>query len=98
MSVLWLVGRHVDRQKRELIDYLWERGACAPEHAIALTRVDVRPSILRSMTARQVVRQAPSGRYYLDPSRVHDAYGASNRFILSAMGAFLLVFFLIIWW
>ena len=98
MSVLWLVGRHVDRQKRELLRYLWDRGACDADHAIDLSRVDVKPSILKAMISRNVVKRTPSGRYFLDPSRVNEAWGASNGFILYAMGAFLLAFLVIMFW
>jgi len=98
MSVLWLVSRYVDRQKRELLQYLWDRGACDADHAIDLSSVGVKPSILRSMISRNVVKQTASGRYFLDPSRVHEAYGASNGFILYAMGAFILVFLVIMLW
>ena len=97
-SVLFLVARYVDRQKRELLEYLWESGACDAEHAVYLSGVDVRPSILRSMISRNVVKRTETGRYYLDPSRVHEAYGASNGFILYAMGAFLLAFLVIMLW
>ena len=98
MSVLWLVSRYVDRQKREFLQYLWERGACDAEHAIDLSGVDVKASILRSLVSRNVVRTTASGRYFLDPSRLGEANGASNRFILYAMGAFLLVFLVIMLW
>jgi hypothetical protein len=98
MSVLWLVSRYVDRQKRELLQYLWDSGACDAEHAIDLSNVAVKPSILRSMIARNIVKRTASGRYFLDPSRVHEAYGASNHFILYAMGAFILLFLIIMFW
>lgn len=98
MSVLWLVSRYVDRQKRELLQYLSDNGACDAEHAIDLSGVGVKPSILRSMISRNIVKRAASGRYFLDPSRVHEAYGASNSFILYAMGAFILVFLAIMLW
>lgn len=98
MSALWLVGRFVDGQKRELLEHLWAHGACDAEHAIGLGGFGVRPSILRSLMSRKIVMQAPSGRYFVDPSRMHEAYGASNRFILGAMGAFLVVFFIIMLW
>lgn len=95
---MWLVSRHVDRQKRELLQYFLDNGACDAQHAIDLVGVDVKPSILRSMMSRNIVKQAASGRYFLDPSRVHEAYGASNSFILYAMGAFILVFLAIMLW
>lgn len=98
MSVLWLVSRYVDRQKRELLQYLLDNGACDADHAIDLSSVGVKPSILRAMIARNIVRRTASGRYFLDPSRVHEAYGASNSFILYAMGAFLLAFLVIMLW
>ena len=98
MSLSGLVSRYVDRQKRELLQYLWDRGACDAEHAISLADVAVKPSILRSMIARNIVKRTPSGRYFLDPSRVDEAYGASNSFILYAMGAFILVFLVIMLW
>ncbi|HEV7992911.1 MAG TPA: hypothetical protein VGP25_13860 [Gemmatimonadaceae bacterium] len=98
MSVLWLVSRYVDQQKRELLRYLWDRGACDAEHAIDLSGIDVKPSILAAMISRSIVKRTASGRYFLDPSRVHEAYGASNSFILYAMGAFLLVFLIIMIW
>jgi len=98
MSVLWLVSRYVDSQKRELLQHLWDRGACDADHAIDLSGVGVKPSILRAMISRNVVKRTASGRYFLDPSRVHEAYGASNSFILYAMGAFILVFLVIMFW
>ena len=98
MNVLWLVSRYVDGQKRELLQHLWESGACDAEHAVDLSGVGVKPSILRAMISRNIVRRTASGRYFLDPSRVHEAYGASNGFILYAMGAFLLAFFVIMLW
>ena len=98
MSVLWLVSRHVDRQKRELLEYLSENGACDAEHAIYLSGVDVKPSILRSMIGRNIVKRTASGKYFVDQSRMHEAYGASNSFILYAMGAFILVFLVIMFW
>ena len=87
MPFMWLVARHVDGQKRELIEYLRGRYACDAEHAITLAGVGVKPSILRSLLSRNVVRQTASGMYYLDPAREHEAFGASNRFILYALGA-----------
>ena len=98
MSLMWLVSRHVDRQKRELLQYLLDNGATEPQYAIDLSGTDVKPSILRSMISRKIVKQTASGRYYVDPSRTHEAYGASNSFILYAMGAFLLVFLVIALW
>lgn len=98
MSVLWLVSRYVDRQKRELLQYLSDNDACDAATAIDLSDVDVKPSILRSMVSRNIVKRTASGRYFLDRSRVHQAYGASNSFILYAMGAFLLVFLVIMLW
>jgi hypothetical protein len=98
MSLLWLVSRHVDRQKRELLQYLSDSGACDAQHAIDLASVDVKPSILRAMIARNIVKRTPSGKYFLDQSRVHEAYGASNSFILYAMGAFILLFLVIMFW
>jgi hypothetical protein len=96
MSLLWLVSRHVNEQKRELLQYLLDHGACDAEHAIGLSGVDVKTSILRSMVSRNVVKQTASGRYFLDASRVQEAYGASNRFILGAFAAFILAFALIL--
>ena len=98
MHVLWLVSRYVDGQKRELLQYLWDSGACDAEHAIDLSSAGVKPSILRAMVSRNVVKRTASGRYFLDPSRVHEAYGASNSFILYAMGAFCLAFLVIMFW
>jgi hypothetical protein len=98
MSVLWLVSYHVNHQKRELMQYLADNGACDAEHALGLGGVDVKPSILRSLVSRNVVKRTASGRYFLDPSRVHEAYGASNRFIIYAMGAFVLAFLAIMMW
>lgn len=98
MNPLWLVSRHVDNQKRELLQYLIDNDACDPAHAITLAGTGVRPSILKSMLSRHIVRQAASDRYYVDRSRVHEAYGASNRFILYAMGAFILAFLVIMLW
>ena len=98
MSLLWLVSRHVDNQKRELLQYFLDNGAYDPGTAIDLYLPDIKPSILRSMMSRKIVKQTASGRYYVDPSRTHEAYGASNSFILYAMGAFLLVFLVIALW
>ena len=95
MTLMWLVSRHVDGQKRELLEYLRDRGACDAAHAIDLAGVGVKPSILRSMLSRNVVKQTASGRYFVDLSRVHEAYGASNRFILYALGATVLAILLI---
>lgn len=95
MNPMWLVARHVDGQKRELLQYLWDNGACDTEHAISLSGVDVKPSILKSMISRNVVKQTGSGRYFLESSRVNDAFGASNSFILYALGATLLGILLI---
>jgi hypothetical protein len=98
MSMLWLVSRHVDRQKRELLQYLLDNDACDADRAVDLSYIDVRPSILRSMISRKIVTRTASGGYFVDRTRVHQAYGASNSFILYAMGAFLLVFLLIMLW
>lgn len=97
MSVnpMWLVSRYVDQQKRELLQHLWDSGACDADHAIDLSGVGMKPSILRSMISRNIVKRTTSGRYFLDPSRVHEAFGASNRFILYAMGAFIVAFLII---
>ena len=98
MTLMLLVSRHVDRQKRELLQYLLDNDACDAERAIDLAYIDVKPSILRSMISRKIVTRAASGRYFVDRSRIGDAYGASNRFILYAMGAFILVFLVIMLW
>ena len=98
MILMGLVARHVDRQKRELLEHLQYRGAHDAEHAIDLSGVDVKASVLRSMISRNIVRRTASGRYFVDASRVDQAYGASNGFILYAMGAFILVFLLIMLW
>ena len=98
MSVLWLVSGYVDRQKRELLQHLSDNGACDARHAIDLSDFDVKPSILRSMIGRNIVKRTPAGRYFLDQSRVHEAYGASNSFILYAMGAFILLVLVIMIW
>lgn len=95
MIPFWLVSRHVDNQKRELLRYLLDNDACDRAHAITLAGTGVRPSILSSMLARNIVIRTGDDRYFLDRSRVHEAYGASNRFILYAMGAFILAFLLI---
>ena len=98
MNLMWLVAGHIDRQKRELLQYLSDSGACDAEHAIDLSDVDVKPSILRSMTSRNIVKRTASGKYFVDPARMHEASGASNSFILYAMGAFILVFLVIMLW
>ena len=95
---MWLVSRHVDRQKRELLQYLLDNGACDAQHAIDLSGVAVKPSILRAMISRNIVKPTAAGKYFLDPSRIHEAYGASNSFILYAMGAFILAFLVIMFW
>ena len=95
MIPFWLLSRHVDRQKRELLQYLLDNDAGDPAHAITLAGTGVRPSILKSMLSRKIVIRTGEDRYYLDRSRVHEAYGASNRFILYAMGAFILAFLII---
>jgi hypothetical protein len=93
-----LVSGHVDRQKRELLELLWESGAHDPRHAIDLSGMNVKPSILRSMVSRKVVRRTAAGRYFLDASRVDQAFGASGSFLLYAMAAFILAFLVIMWW
>lgn len=98
MSMMWLVARHVDRQKRELLQYLVDNDACDADRAIDLSYIEVRPSILKSMLSRKIVTRTASGKYFVDRSRVHQAYGASNSFILYAMGAFILAILLIIVW
>ena len=98
MTFMWLVSRHVDRQKRELLQYLSDNDACDAERAIDLAYVDVKPSILRSMISRKIVTRTAAGRYFVDRSRVHQAYGASNSFILYAMGTSLVVMLVIIFW
>ena len=98
MSVLWLVSQHVNRQKRELLQYFLDNGATEPQYAIDLSGFDVKSSILRSLVSRNIVKQTASGTYFVDPSRAHEAYGASNSFILYAMGAFLLAILFIILW
>lgn len=98
MSMMWLVSRHVDRQKRELLQYLLDNDACDAARAVDLSYIDVGPSILRSMISRKIVTRTAAGGYFVDRSRVHEAYGASNSFILYAMGAFILVFLLIMLW
>jgi len=50
------------------------------------------------MISRNIVKRTPAGRYHVDQSRVHEAFGASNSFILYAMGAFILVLLLIMLW
>ena len=98
MPFMWLVARHVDGQKRALLQYLADNGACDAEHAIDLAYIDVSPSILRSMLSRNVVRRTASGRYFVDLSRIDQAYGASNRFLLYAFGAMILAFLVIMLW
>ena len=98
MPFFWLVARHVDRQKRELLQQLLDNGACDPAHAITLAGMGVSTSILRSMVSRRIVIRTADDRYYLDASRMHEAFGASNRFILYAMGAFILIFLAIALW
>jgi hypothetical protein len=98
MILMSLVSRHVDAQKRALLQYLADNEAYDAARAIDLSDVAVKPAILRSMLSRKVVRQAASGRYFVDPSRVGQAFGASNAFILWAMAAFLAVFFVIMLW
>ena len=83
---------------RELLQYFLDNGAYDAETAINLAGVDVRPSILASMLSRNIVKRTASGEYFVDRSRTHEAYGASNRFILYAMGAFILVFLVIMLW
>ena len=51
---------------------------------------------LSGPVAQTVLRQA--GRYFLDPSRVNEAAGASNSFILYSIGGFILVFLVIMLW
>jgi hypothetical protein len=98
MILMWLVSRHVDRQKRELLQYLSYNDACDADRAIDLSYIDVKPSIVKSMISRRIVTRTAAGRYFVDRSRVHQAYGASNSFILYAMGAFILVFLIIMLW
>jgi hypothetical protein len=42
------------------------------------------------MINRKIVLRASSGRFYLDPSRMGSAHGASNRFLLYAFGFMIL--------
>ena len=86
--------------RNQSLDYLRHERIVArtAEHAIDLSGVAVKASILRAMIARNIVKRTPSGRYFLDQSRVHEAYGASNSFILYAMGAFILLFLVIMFW
>lgn len=87
MIPLFLVGQYDNRRKRALMEYLWERGALDAAHAIALSGTGTSPSVLKSLVSRKVVIRTPADRYYLDESRVNDAWGASNKFILYALGA-----------
>ena len=96
MDVFGLVTRHVDRQKNELLHYLWASDALSPERAIDLSTFPVKRSILQEMMSRRIVLRASSGRYYLDPSRIDRANGASGKFLLYAMG-FMLLFIFGLW-
>ncbi len=80
----------MDRQKDELLSHLWESDALAPESAIDLSTFPVKRSILQDMINRKIVLRASSGRFYLDPSRMGSAHGASNRFLLYAFGFMIL--------
>ena len=98
MSLMWLVSRHVDRQKRELLQYLLDNDAVDAEHAIDLSDIAVKPSYPEVDDLAEH-REASSIRQLLRRSiTVHDAYGASNGFILYAIGAFLLAFVVIMLW
>jgi hypothetical protein len=85
-----LVTRYVDRQKDELLSHLWANNALAPSRAIDLSAFPVKRSILQEMINRKIVLRASSGRYYLDPSRMDRAYGASGKFVLYAIGVMVL--------
>jgi hypothetical protein len=98
MSLLWLVSQYDNSRKRELLQYLWDRGAFDGAHAIDLSSAGVSSSVLKSMLSRNVVKRTASGKYFLDASRVHEAYGASNRFILYALGATLVGMLVIMLW
>jgi hypothetical protein len=98
MTLLWLVSQYDNEQKRELLQYLLDNGACDAQHAIGVGGLGVKPSILSAMMSRNIVKRTHSGLYFVDPSRINEAWGASNRFILYAMGAFLLAFLVIIIW
>lgn len=90
-----LVTRYVDRQKDELMSHLWANNAIAPQRAIDLSTFPVKRSILQELINRKIILRAPSGKFYLDPSRMDRAYGASGKFVLYAMG-FMLLFILAI--
>ena len=90
MNPLWLVGVYVNRQKDELLDQLWARNAVVPDRAVDLSTFPVKPSILRDMLNRKIVHRTSSGRFYLDPTRRHRAYGASGKFTLYAIGIMVL--------
>ncbi|HET7457361.1 MAG TPA: hypothetical protein VFJ74_06880 [Gemmatimonadaceae bacterium] len=92
------MSQYDNGRKRELLQYLWDRGACDAAHAIDLSGADVAPSVLKSMVSRNVVRRTASGRYFLDASRVNEAYGASNKFILYALGATIVAMLVIMLW
>ncbi|HST60208.1 MAG TPA: hypothetical protein VLK84_15990 [Longimicrobium sp.] len=85
-----LVTRYVDGQKDELLSHLWANNALAPNRAIDLSTFPVKRSILQEMINRKIVLRASSGRFYLDPSRMDRAHGASGKFVLYAIGAMLL--------
>jgi len=98
MILMSMVARHVDRQKRALMQYLLDNDAIDAARAVDIADAGATPSIVKSLISRKIVRQAAPGRYYLDPSRVSEAYGASNSFILYAMGAMIAAFLVIMLW
>jgi hypothetical protein len=90
-----LVTRYVDQQKDELLSHLWAMNAIAPERAIDLSTFPVKRSILQDMINRKIVLKASPGKFYLDPSRMDRAHGASGRFLMYAF-AFMILFVVVL--
>lgn len=95
MNIFWLVTRHVDRQKDALLAYMLDCRAYDASSAVDLARYPVKPSILKEMMNRRIALRTPGGRYYVDIARLDDRHGASNRFILLAIGLTALAILLI---
>lgn len=86
MSIFGTVARHVDSQKADLINYLLGVEAVHPGRAVDLEGMAISKSVLKEMMNRKIVMKTSSGKYYVDPSKIHEAHGASDKFILYALG------------
>lgn len=97
MSIFGAVTRHVDAQKAELINYLIDVNALDARSAVDLTGMKLSQSVLREMMNRKIVVKTSGGKFFVDATRVNQAVGASNSFILWAMGLSLLAMGAMAW-